>query len=51
MNNFEFTEVHANIFIDKLYEIIGRKWGVKITRVRDTQQEKKTYESRKNHKS
>lgn len=42
---FSITERQAEIFVDKLYEIIGRKNGVKITRIKG---EKKDEKGKKN---
>lgn len=40
MNGFSLTPTQTNTLIDKLYEIIGRKNGVKIVRVKINENKK-----------
>ena len=41
MEEFNITEKHAEMFVDKLYEILGRKNGVIITRTKGEKKEEK----------
>ncbi len=43
---FSITPNQANALIDKLYEILGRKYGVEITLIR--KEEKKDEKGKKN---